>query len=340
VENRTMTSETRSRVSFSIGALLAVTLAASCSQGTGSPSNEAPSGTNAAAATPAATPKPSPTAPAPQTTTIDGIPATTLYLGRDDAPIDVTFAFGSIWIADHHADTVTRLDPESMTVQARIPVATGPGWFVVTDDALWVSSQLGRGMDRIDPSTNTADVHAGDWATCGRGILAFGAIWQPACDAHQIMRIDPVARTSRDLSAGAHNAVVLAGHDLLATSPAGLARLDPETGTFEEMGGPAGWLMAFDGKTVWIIDDLQVTRVRPADGSTVATLPIRSGPVVFRDGHAWLLSQDNALLDVDLATSKTLQTINFGFSPTSIVDAAGALWITSFDGSSVIRLEV
>jgi hypothetical protein len=271
----------------------------------------------------------------------DGIPATTLKLGEDDAPIDITFAFGSIWIADHHAYTVTRLDPETMAVQARIVVAPGPGWFVVTDDAVWISSQLGRGMTRIDPATNTADIHAGDWPTCGRGVLAFDAIWQPACDAHQIMRIDPVAMKSQDVSAGAHSAVVLAGDELLATSPEGLARLDPEAKTFEERGGPpGGFILEYDGETVWVIDDQQVTRLRPMDASTVATPPIRAGVVAFRDAHAWLLSQQNAVLEIDLATSKTLRTIELTFWPTSIVDAAGALWITNYDGSSVVRLEL
>jgi hypothetical protein len=342
MEDRTVTSENRSLASEVIGLVLIVTLAAGCGQGGGSPSPTSSASSVAAVATPTArAPKPSPTQAVPMTTTIDGIAATTLKLGSDDAPIDITSAFGSIWIADHHPYTVTRLDPVTMAVQARIVVRPGPGWFVVTDDAVWVSSQLGRGMTRIDPATNTADVHAGDWPTCGRGVLAFGAIWQPACDAHQIMRIDPVARKSQDISAGAHGAVVLAGDELLASSPEGLARLDPEAETFEERGGPPGtFILEFDGETVWIVGDEQVTRVRPSDASTIATLPIKAGIIAFRDGHAWLLSQQNAVLEIDLATSKTLRTIELPFWPTSIVDAAGALWITNYDGSSVIRLEV
>jgi streptogramin lyase len=275
------------------------------------------------------------------TTTIGGIPATTLRLGSDDAPIDIASAFGSIWIADHHASTVTRLDPETMAVQARIGVRPGPGWFVVTDDAVWVSNQLARGMTRIEPATNTAAVHLGDWPTCGRGVLAFDVIWQPACDAHQVMRIDPAAMQVQDVSAGAHTAIVLAGDELLASSPEGLARFDPEAETFEELGGPPGGLfLEYDGETIWVIADQQVTRLRPTDASTVATLQISAGVAAFRDGHAWLLSQQDAMLEIDLASSKTVRVIELPFWPTSIVDAAGALWITNFEGSSVVRLEL
>ena len=36
---------------------------------------------------------------------------------------------------------------------ARIRSGPGPGWFAVTDDAIWVTNQNAVGLSRIDPET-------------------------------------------------------------------------------------------------------------------------------------------------------------------------------------------
>jgi streptogramin lyase len=292
---------------------------------------------------------PTPTAPTPPTAApeatpvaagFDGVPATTLSLGADTAPIDVTFAFGSIWTADHHKNRVTRLDPATMAVQARVPVGTGPGWFVVTDDALWVSSQLGRGLNRIDPVANTSDVQAGMWPTCGRGTFAFGSIWQPACDAHQLMRIDPAANTSTDISWGNPVSIVLADGKLIAGGPDGLALVDPEKGGLTPIGGTRGWIIGSDGTAIWLSDEEHVIRANPASGKMLGSLDVQ-GEVNFllRNGHV-LLATSTDITEIEPKTMRVVRSIKLGFQPVGLLDAAGYLWVTNFDGSSIIRLEL
>ncbi len=327
------------RVLGAIG--LSASMAVACGQAV-TPA-QSPATTTPVVTSPGTKATPGVTAPTPEATPVaakfDGVPATTLSLGKDAAPIDVIFAFGSIWTADHHQRRVTRIDPATMAVQARITVGAGPGWFVATDDALWVSSQLGRGLNRIDPITNMSDVHAGDWPTCGRGALAFGAIWQPACDAHQLMRIDLATNRSTDLSWGQRQSVVLVGDQFIAGGPEGLSRLDADTEAWTEIGGPAGWIMGFDGTSIWQFDDAHVLRVNPANGKTVASLDARGETnVAFEDGHA-LMTSPSGIAEVDLATSKVLRTIKLGFQPFGVLEAAGYVWLTNFDGSSLIRLE-
>jgi streptogramin lyase len=225
-------------------------------------------------------------------------------------------------------------------VQARIEVGSGPGWFVVTDDALWVSSQLGRGLNRIDPATNTSEIHAGDWPTCGRGVVALGAIWQPACDAHQLMRIDLATNRSIDLSWGQRQSVILVGDRLVAGGPDGLSRLDPETQEFTEIGGPAGWIIGFDGTSIWVVDGTRAMRVNPSNGKTLASLDLGAQlGLAFNDDTA-LLTIGGGLVVIDLATTKVIRSINLGFQPYGVLAAAGYLWVTNFDGSSLIRLEL
>jgi streptogramin lyase len=250
------------------------------------------------------------------------------------APIDVAVAFGSVWVAAHHGG-VARVDPVSMTVQASIPLAGGPGWFAVVDDAVWVSNQMGQGMTRIDPETNEIR-QAGRWATCGRPVVARGVIWQPACDAHRIMRIDPATAAATDIPAPAQTSIVAVGDDLITSGPNGLARLDERTKTFTQLGGgDTGWAMAFDGRTIWASDDRQVVRLDPADGHVVATIAIgECGAVAFRDGHAWLTSAAG-LVEVDPATSAIIRTLPLG--RTAVVTyAEGGLWVTSYDANRLL----
>jgi YVTN family beta-propeller protein len=271
-------------------------------------------------------------------TAFDGVAATLVPLRTGAAPIDVAYAFGSIWVANHRTNTVSRIDPATLEELAHIQVGAGPGWFVATEDAIWVSSQLGRGLSRIDPTTNKETDRAGSWATCGAPIVAFGSIWQSACDAGQIMRIDPTTYNSIDIAANEHGDIVLVGETIIAVSPAGLARLDPETGDFEEIGGFAGHLVGSDGTTVWLADDDHVVRVNPADGATVSTLPIPNAELMRAAGdHVWLVQAGIAVLEVELATNDITRTV--AMPATVALEADGALWVTGFDNDSLWRLE-
>ena len=60
------------------------------------------------------------------------------------------------------------------------------------------------GMTRIDPRTNAGAIRVGDRETCGQGVFAFGSVWQPACAAHMIMRIDPTTFTSTNIDSANH----------------------------------------------------------------------------------------------------------------------------------------
>jgi streptogramin lyase len=275
----------------------------------------------------------------PGTTVLDGVPAKVLQLGLDAAPIDIAYAFGSIWVASHQQAKVIRIDPITMTETARIQVGNGPGWFAVTDDAVWVTLQQGRGMARIDPATNTADNRSGMWPPCWAPVVAFGSIWLLGCDAQRVMRVNPTTFDSSDVSVGEQSSIVLADDRLLTVGPKGLSRIDPETGTLTHIGGPAGVGLGFAGGTVWVSDETKVMRVDPASGAVVATLPITYAGIVRGQGdYAWMIQEDTAVLKIDLETNKILRTVPVRPQPASAVEAAGGLWVTSFAGDAVWRV--
>ena len=280
--------------------------------------------------------------PAPQTpvpTTVAGVPATIVHLGEDSAPIDVTVAFGSVWVASHHGNEVIRIDPVTLEEIARIKVGNGPGWFAVTDDAVWVTLQMSRGMSRIDPTTNTSVDRIGMWAPCFAPVVAFGSIWQGGCDAHQVTRIDPVTLATTDITVGEQAHLVLAGDQILTAGPLGLSRIDPKTNTIETIGGPVGHVAGFAGGTIWITDDTRTVRVDPKSGEVVATLALPFGGLVTeQDGYAWLVEDAVAVRKIDLATNEILQTLAIREALVAR-EAEGALWVTAYGYDSLLRIE-
>lgn len=285
----------------------------------------------------------------PLATTVAGLGARVLRLGDDAAPIDVASAFGSIWTANHHDDTVSRIDPATMMEIARIKAGRGPGWFVVTGDALWVTNQNGRGLTRIDPATNSVTGSAGEYAPCWAPVAAFGSIWQPSCDAGQIMRIDPETQKVSYIGADGHLMLMLTGGELVGAGPDDLARLDPVTEKWRPIAPLDGAPIGTDGDTVWIsggprVDDAnpedgtEVARVSPTDGTVLAKLPIAGAALVRAAGyHAWVV-QANGVVEVDLETNAVLRTITIPGSILVARTAAGALWVTSFDASELWRI--
>ena len=132
--------------------------------------------------TPSPTPSaiPTPTASlGPVATGIGTLSAQSLSLGIDAGPISVTEAFGSIWLADIHANDIRRYDPTTFAELARIP-APGAAWFAQADNALWVTNQTGTGLHRIDPQTNAEATQVGAAPPCGAPVVAFGSLWQAA----------------------------------------------------------------------------------------------------------------------------------------------------------------
>jgi DNA-binding beta-propeller fold protein YncE len=314
--------------------------------GTSAPPTASPS------ASPVVTSSPSPSStssaasasvpPTPVPTTLDGLPAQRLSLGVDAGPIAVIEAFGSIWVADIHADDVRRFEPATMRELARIPVS-GAAWFAVADGALWVTNQTGTGLSRIDPATNTVVAHVGDVPPCAAPVVAFDSVWQAACDAAVYLQIDPVQNVVvKTIPAQSHGFMVLAAGQLIVVGPDGLARLDPETGAFTAIPNPAavGYeFLASDGTTIWLKNSAGMARIDPADGRTIAGLPYPGARAIsFAGDHAWLTVTGEGVLEIDLATNKVTRTIPLLPSPNIPVEAGGALWVTDFDNSDLWRI--
>jgi DNA-binding beta-propeller fold protein YncE len=311
---------------------------------TGRPS-ASPSSSPAVTPSPTASPTASATAlPTPVPTVLGALSAQRLSLGTDAAPIAVTEAFGSIWVANIHADDVRRFDPATMRELARIPVP-GAAWFAVADDALWVTNQTGSGLSRIDPATNTVVAHVGDVPPCAAPVVAFDSIWQAACDAAVYLRIDPARNAVVEtIPAQSHGFMVLAAGQLIALGPEELARLDPETRTFTKIVNPAAVgaeFLASDGTTIWLKNSAGIVRIDPVDGRTVGSISASQAKAIsFAGDHAWLTVTGEGVLEIDMATNRVTRTIPVQPAPLVPLEASGVLWVTDFDSNVLWRIEL
>lgn len=133
---------------------------------------------------------------------------------------------------------------------------------------------------------------------------------------------------------------MLAGGNLISVGPAGLARLDPVTEGFTEIGGCCGDLIGSDGQAVWLENDNVVTRVDPSDGVVVATFPFASvGGIAFGGGRAWLTVFIVGVVEIDLATNEVVRTIPVLPAPSVPLESEGVLWVTDVDNSYLWRIE-
>jgi YVTN family beta-propeller protein len=85
----------------------------------------------------------------PNTNQIIGEPIVT---GR--APLSVAVGEGSLWVANHDAHTITRIDLATNQVVANITVPSEPHRVAYGEGAVWVANFHVNSVTRIDPQTN------------------------------------------------------------------------------------------------------------------------------------------------------------------------------------------
>lgn len=190
--------------------------------------------------------------------------------------LSVAAGAGSIWLLTDTSGVLSRIDPATNTVVARIAVKPKSYAAVFGFGSVWISNTGARGdtlpgsVQRIDPATNTVT------ATIPVGpvprFLAAGAggVWTLNQRDGTVSRIDPATNTlaatiavgaaggGGDIATGAGRVWVRATRLLLAT-------IDPATNRVEtQFGPPSGsgavrvagslvWVTAHDIQTVWVL---------------------------------------------------------------------------------------
>jgi YVTN family beta-propeller protein len=166
----------------------------------------------------------------PHTNRLSGRPVTT-----GASPQSLAVGGGSLWVANHDARTVTRIDQASGKVVADIPVPSEPHRVAYGAGAAWVGNWHDNSVSRIDPQSNRVvgspipigSHHAGNL------VVGAGGVWvtsdyrvDGAAEDVVVVRIDPhTNRAVETVAVGGHPIDVAATKGAVWVSVANPGRL-------------------------------------------------------------------------------------------------------------------
>jgi virginiamycin B lyase len=221
--------------------------------------------------------------------------------------------FGSLWIPSCGDHTLVRADAKTGAIQATIPAgpAESEGGIAVGAGSVWlVTSKTGE-LDRIDPATNSVTAKIAIPPGSFNPIFANDSIWISSNKGNVLVRVNP-----------ATNAVV-------SSTPI----------------GPMPRFLTVGAGSVWVLNqgDGSISRVDATTGKLIATIqagiPGFGGEIAFGAGAVWATVFKFPITRIDPATNTVVQQWH-GAGGDSIRYAHSSLWLTSYSGEKVWRLDV
>lgn len=242
------------------------------------------------------------------------------------SPRGVAVGEGGVWVAQHDADRVSRIDLTSGTDTTEVPA---PGRIAVGEGSVWVVAEDGRRLVRIDPRTRkvtarvAADVRQGDCG-CPPGnlVIADGGLFAAVPRKGRVVRYD-----------------VTTGE---------------EKGTFEMGPGFAGYF-AIGGGMLWGVENADTGS--GSMRSMLQSIDLNSGKhrefnlgtesflngVAYGEGAVWMADAANTQNSVVRFDPKTKGTngakIATGVSSEDIAVASGAVLVWEPDDGHLTRVD-
>ena len=227
------------------------------------------------------------------------------------SPRAVMTGYGSVWVANGPTRTVTRLDPRTNAVIARIPTPDPASVIAVGAGAVWVTSFPGNSLTRIDPwrdrVTRTISLAPGGAGPVGVTVFR-GFIWVANHNGEpttSVSKIDPATMRVVDVI------------------PVGA----------EDFAGPQ-WIVSGAGSIWTNVNSIPnvVVRIDPRTDRILATIPAPSScaQLAADDTAVWGASGDDpscppGLDRIDTRTNRVTATFDVGAAD-AVALAHGSLW--------------
>lgn len=201
-------------------------------------------------------------------------------LADPEGELSLAAGAGSIWVLTDAKGVLSRIDPKTNRVIARIRVSPNSYAAVFAFDAVWITNtgpsdhQVAGSVQRIDPIANrvTATIPVGPVPRFLAG--GEGGIWTLNQGNGSVTRIDPgnnhpVASIQLGMPGGGGDIAAGGGRVWVRGKNVLLASIDPANNRVVEiLGPPAGsgavrvagdliWVTAHDTKTVWVLRSLR-----------------------------------------------------------------------------------
>lgn len=263
---------------------------------------------------------------------------------------NVAAAGGAVWATDDKG-TLSRIDPATNRVVARIPLATRSPQLCCADGfgALWIADAAADTVIRVGVRQNKVAARIPVGRLPVGTAVGFGSVWVANNGAGSVMRIDPerneVEATIRvgRRGTGTHYgngplALAVGGESIWATVPNSgtVVRIDPRSnrvsGTLRAEGRCT---LAARGSSVWAAAACGQTRISRIDakaGRVAATRDVGDvpGPPAVLGRYVWTVTFSGKLARLDAQTLKPagrMQLRGLNIEGEALAAGNGALWI-------------
>jgi virginiamycin B lyase len=252
-----------------------------------------------------------------------------------------------VWVADYTDGRVSRIDPATGTVTARVPGGMQPCGMAYGAGSVWVEDYGGNSVTRIQlPGLRTRSYRVG--GSPFDVTFAGGAAWVTNYADGTVTRVDAATGRRRTLTVGsspegiarAGGAVWVANHGSGTVSRISTASLRVST---IRTGGAPAWT-AYSGDTVWVGDQASgtVLRINARTGAVVARVKVGATPNDgdVLDGAAWFPDMNGGLYRISMRTNTVTGpfALNAG-NPFTLAAYRHRLWIADFAGTDVIEVD-
>lgn len=278
-------------------------------------------------------------------------------------PGSVATAFGSVWVGNGPAQTVTRLDPRTDAVIARIPTPDPASVVGVGAGAIWVTSFPGNSLTRIDPRRDrvTRTISLAPRGTGPLGVTVFrGFVWVANHNGEpttSVSKIDPATMRVVDVIpvggvSDAGPVWILSSAGSIWTNVNGNAnvvvRIDPRTDRIlATISAPSACAqLAANDTGVWGAcgDDPSLpglSRIDPRTNRVTATFDEGgwADAVALDRGSLWFgTTATHKLGRIDTRTNKVVCLLNLPGPAFGMAAGAGAIWTTDRDDGLLFKV--
>jgi YVTN family beta-propeller protein len=240
-------------------------------------------------------------------------------LGLRQARTDLATDATSVWAIKPEEQAVVRIDPQTNTVVATIPLPAKATAIAVDGSSLWVALFVTDSIARIDTTTGAVVATVRNVTRPAAIAVAQDAVWVTNYNSNTVTRIDPatnqvVAQISvawpgaqfLDPVCGLCALEVLANeHGVWVSLPQenAIARIDPATNRLAAV-IPVGIQprsLASDARGVWVghLSSTGVLLIDPATNQVVAAVPATEAP----NQAAWIALWENTLWAARMPTN-------------------------------------
>ena len=266
----------------------------------------------------------------------------------------VAYAANSIWVATgYETGALVRIDPRTNAVVARVNVGVRPSSALGEAGAVWVVNQGSDNVMRVDPATNKVTATVAVGKTPAQIASGFGSLWVTNSGDGTVSRIDPASLgvvAVRGLGEEPIGIVATPGGVFVSDPKGGaIMRIDPATNSVAQtlVRGVRAATVIADGQTLWAteLNKGEVFQVSTGEDARILrripgalTLPgrmLRSGP------DLWVTdSKRDEIVAFDVSASEPKpRRLPAPEWPMGIAEGGGAIWVTSFKGEAVLRLD-